>query len=279
MEECFVTAARRSIAGGGGEAITTLPMDPTSSSSSSPLRWRILRQALIIRSDSQSEAEIKRVSRKATQGFNLIPSDKEWIIAVISMTEISNRHNIDNTGLFFTVTLLGQWPSEEVLAYLCLSQPDCFRGKRVIELGSGYGLAGLVIAAATEASEVVVSDENPQVVNCLWTVPCLLGFIVVLNNPYIKRNIESISMAFNNTSVKAMELHWNQHQLSELTNSFYVIVANDWKYLFDKPTDDLWTLKLKRLGILHDTKKEQKQTRSFVLSVILIYATELGSEH
>ncbi|WZZ89354.1 hypothetical protein YC2023_117933 [Brassica napus] len=241
MEECFVTAARRSIAGGGGEAITTLPMDPTSSSSSSPLRWRILRQALIIRS-----AEIKRVSRKATQGFNLIPC---------------------------------QWPSEEVLAYLCLSQPDCFRGKRVIELGSGYGLAGLVIAAATEASEVVVSDENPQVVNCLWTVPCLLGFIVVLNNPYIKRNIESISMAFNNTSVKAMELHWNQHQLSELTNSFYVIVANDWKYLFDKPTDDLWTLKLKRLGILHDTKKEQKQTRSFVLSVILIYATELGSEH
>ncbi|KAL0750111.1 hypothetical protein Bca101_032114 [Brassica carinata] len=222
MEECFVTAARRSIAGGGGEAITTLPMDPTSFSSS-PLRWRILRQALIIRS--------------------------------------------------------GQWPSEEVLAYLCMSQPDCFRGKRVIELGSGYGLAGLVIAAATEASEVVVSDENPQVVNCLWTVPCLLGFIVVLNNPYIKRNIESISMAFNNTSVKAMELHWNQHQLSELTNSFDVIVANDWKYLFDKPTEDLWTLKLKRLGILHDTKKEQKQTRSFVLSVILIYATELGSEH
>uniref|UniRef100_A0A0D3EAV9 Calmodulin-lysine N-methyltransferase n=1 Tax=Brassica oleracea var. oleracea TaxID=109376 RepID=A0A0D3EAV9_BRAOL len=173
MEECFVTAARRSIAGGGGEAITTLPMDPTSSSSS-PLRWRILRQALIIRS-----------------------ADKEWIIAVISMTEISNRHNIDNTGL------VCQWPSEEVLAYLCMSQPDCFRGKRVIELGSGYGLAGLVIAAATEASEVVVSDENPQVVNCLWTVPCLLGFIVVLNNPYIKRNIESISMAFYNTSVKA----------------------------------------------------------------------------
>ncbi|KAG2281238.1 hypothetical protein Bca52824_052458 [Brassica carinata] len=151
-------------------------MDPTSSSSSSPLRWRILRQALINRSDFQSEAEIKRVSRKATQGFNLIlfcytipipPSPKLYL------TLISNRHNIDNTGL------VCQWPSEEVLAYLCMSQPDCFRGKRVIELGSGYGLAGLVIAAATEASEVVVSDENPQVVNCLWTVPCLLGFIVV----------------------------------------------------------------------------------------------------
>ncbi|KAF3500739.1 hypothetical protein F2Q69_00043591 [Brassica cretica] len=85
MEECFVTAARRSIAGGGGEAITTLPMDPTSSSSS-PLRWRILRQPLIIRSDSQSEAEIKRVSRKATQGFNLIPCQ-----VVVSSSEDSRE--------------------------------------------------------------------------------------------------------------------------------------------------------------------------------------------
>jgi hypothetical protein len=78
--------------------------------------------------------------------------------------EISNRYNIDNTGL------VCQWPSEEVLAYFCKSQPERFRGKRVIELGSGYGLAGLVIAAATEASEVVISDGNPQVVNCILHV-------------------------------------------------------------------------------------------------------------
>lgn len=42
-----------------------------------------------------------------------------------------------------------------------------FRHKRIIELGSGYGLAGLVIAAATEALEVVISDGNPQVVDCI----------------------------------------------------------------------------------------------------------------
>lgn len=41
------------------------------------------------------------------------------------------------------------------------------RCKKVIELGSGYGFAGLVIAAATEASEVVISDGNPQVVDCI----------------------------------------------------------------------------------------------------------------
>ncbi|XP_018451504.1 calmodulin-lysine N-methyltransferase isoform X2 [Raphanus sativus] len=207
-------------------------MDPTSSS----LRWRILRQALINRSDSQTEVEIKRVSRKATQGFNLIPcrqvvvdscSEEDSREACVCYTipipsspelyltqrvdncsdlndfEISNRHNIDNTGL------VCQWPSEEVLAYFCMSQPDRFRGKRVIELGSGYGLAGLVIAATTQASQVVISDGNPQVVN------------------YIKRNIESNSMAFSDTSVKAMELHWNQHELSELTNMFDIIVASD----------------------------------------------------
>ncbi|KAJ0252234.1 Calmodulin-lysine N-methyltransferase [Hirschfeldia incana] len=206
-------------------------MDPSSSTTSS-LRWRILRQALVSRSDSQSEAEIKRVSRKATQGFNLIPcqvvdsSDNSREACVcftipipaspklyltqrvdncsdLNDFEISNRHNIDNTGL------VCQWPSEEVLAYFCMSQPDRFSGKRVIELGSGYGLAGLVIAATTEASEVVISDGNPQVVN------------------YIKRNIESNSMAFSDTCVKAMEFHWNQHELSELTNSFDIIVASD----------------------------------------------------
>jgi len=35
-------------------------------------------------------------------------------------------------------------------------------------------------------------------------------------------------MAFGGTSVKAMELHWNQHQLLELTNTFDIIVASDW---------------------------------------------------
>jgi calmodulin-lysine N-methyltransferase len=37
----------------------------------------------------------------------------------------------------------------------------------VLELGSGYGLAGLVIAASANAEEVVISDGNPQVVGCI----------------------------------------------------------------------------------------------------------------
>lgn len=41
------------------------------------------------------------------------------------------------------------------------------RSKRVLELGSGYGLAGLAIAANSEAFEVVISDGNPQVIDCI----------------------------------------------------------------------------------------------------------------
>ena len=37
----------------------------------------------------------------------------------------------------------------------------------MLELGSGYGLAGLVIAASANANEVVISDGNPQVVGCI----------------------------------------------------------------------------------------------------------------
>jgi hypothetical protein len=52
------------------------------------------------------------------------------------------------------------------IKFICVS-PHFSRYKRVIELGSGYVLAGLVIAAITEASEVVISDGNPQVVDCI----------------------------------------------------------------------------------------------------------------
>ncbi|XP_062178172.1 calmodulin-lysine N-methyltransferase isoform X2 [Alnus glutinosa] len=218
----------------------------------SSLRWQILRQALLRRppplisekeEGEQSETSIKRISRKASQGFNLIPCHVVEDDAVLSSGslkrpgharearvcytlpidgaprlfltqrvderadlgdfEICNRYNVDNTGL------VCHWPSEDVLAYFCLSQADMFRYKRVIELGSGYGLAGLVIAAITEASEVVISDGNPQVVD------------------YIQRNIDANTGAFGATRVNSMALHWDQEEISNLSNAFDVIIASD----------------------------------------------------
>eukprot|EP00257_Ricinus_communis_P021618 XP_015581149.1 calmodulin-lysine N-methyltransferase [Ricinus communis] len=201
------------------------------------LRWEILRQALLrphssMETDKHSASATKCISRKTNHGFNLIPSqlvdkDSNSRDATICYTlpingspklfltqrmddgadlsdfEISNRYNIDNTGL------VCHWPSEDVLAYFCLCHAEMFRSKTVIELGSGYGLAGLIIAATTEASEVVISDGNPQVVD------------------YIQRNIDANSGAFGSTKVKSMTLHWDQEGTSDMCNNFDVIVASD----------------------------------------------------
>lgn len=166
----------------------------TTNEKASSLRWKILRRALLSRSspphpDEQSQMITKSISRRTGHGFNLIlshviadsssstrdarvcytlpiPGAPQLFLtqrvdnrADLSDFEICNRYNIDNTGL------VCNWPSEDVLAHYCLSHADIFRSKKVIELGSGYGLAGFAIAAATEASEVVISDGNPQVVD------------------------------------------------------------------------------------------------------------------
>ncbi|XP_010920165.1 calmodulin-lysine N-methyltransferase [Elaeis guineensis] len=117
--------------------------------------------------------------------------------------QISTTYNIDTTGLVCC------WPSEDVLAYFCIIHQDMFRSKRVLELGSGYGLAGLAIAASSDACEVVISDGNPQVVD------------------YIQRNISANAGGFGNTKVKSMTLHWNEEPAADILNSFDIIVASD----------------------------------------------------
>jgi predicted nicotinamide N-methyase len=56
---------------------------------------------------------------------------------------------------------LHQWESGIVLARFVLFNTDLFRGRRLLELGSGTGLAG--ITAATVGAEAVLSDYNPDV--------------------------------------------------------------------------------------------------------------------
>ncbi|CAN6320720.1 unnamed protein product [Urochloa humidicola] len=178
--------------------------DRSSGASNASQRWSILRRALLARSSSRAQEGTNNISRKASRGFNLIECHSLPISQLteslenssdgnesdlgcqkdvyvyyklpcggssklnlvyrredsleLNDMEASNRYNIDTTGLVCC------WPSEEVLAYYCINHSDVFRAKKVLELGSGYGLAGLVIAACTNADEVVISDGNPQVV-------------------------------------------------------------------------------------------------------------------
>ena len=59
------------------------------------------------------------------------------------------------------------WPSGMVLAGYIAEQPQLVRGKRVLELGSGCGIVGLV-AAACEARHVMLTDL-PEVCSHLRT--------------------------------------------------------------------------------------------------------------
>ncbi|KAI3462349.1 hypothetical protein Pfo_019012 [Paulownia fortunei] len=195
-------------------------MEPDHSHStpkSSSLRWQIRRRALL-RQNSCEEISLGKISRRTTNGFNLIPwhvvneggensgslpkrdacfcytlilpnapklfLHQRWEDCVdLNDFEVCNRYDIDNIGL------VCPWPSEDLLTYYSMSHLGSFRSKRVIELGSGYGLAGLVIAMVTDASQVVISDGNPQV-------------------------------------VKSMILHWDQHEVSDISGTFDVIVAS-----------------------------------------------------
>ena len=58
------------------------------------------------------------------------------------------------------------WPSGSLLAELLLERPELVRGKRVVELGAGCGVAGLA-AALAGASEVLCTDGDEEAVENL----------------------------------------------------------------------------------------------------------------
>ena len=68
---------------------------------------------------------------------------------------------VDNTG---NVCL---WPAEEVMAHYILSRATEFSGKHICELGAGVGLCGLAMACALDASSLLLTDGNKQVVETL----------------------------------------------------------------------------------------------------------------
>ncbi|XVE82475.1 hypothetical protein DITRI_Ditri16bG0007700 [Diplodiscus trichospermus] len=166
--------------------------------SASSLRWEILRRAALHRAKNLGAHFTHRFLFVYDISVQRVDYNAD-----VSDFEICDRFNIDNTGLvckffpffhFFFLLLslivfLYLFKSSNLFPLpLVLKLEDCwrnfkyakvqlvvvvssltllfmYRSKRVIELGLGYGLAGLAIASATEAFEVVISDGNPQVVD------------------------------------------------------------------------------------------------------------------
>ena len=57
------------------------------------------------------------------------------------------------------------WPSAMALAQELLQRPELVRGRRVLDLGCGVGLAGIA-AAVAGAREVVLADREPRALHC-----------------------------------------------------------------------------------------------------------------
>jgi predicted nicotinamide N-methyase len=70
------------------------------------------------------------------------------------------------------------WQGSVALAEEVLSNPERVRGKRVIDLGTGLGLAGIA-AAMAGAKEVVLTDREPRALYCALCAAAANGLKVV----------------------------------------------------------------------------------------------------
>lgn len=134
---------------------------------------------------------------------NLIGHSENWYaykLKVNTFEYMVNIHHInrpvtasDLMGFNYTGNVC-VWPSEEALAFYCMSNVDSFNRKMVLELGGGMTcLAGLLIAKYAKPHGVHLTDGNALAVENVKRT-CRLNDI---NNCYIKCSVlkwEQISL-------------------------------------------------------------------------------------
>ncbi|XP_028396486.1 calmodulin-lysine N-methyltransferase-like [Dendronephthya gigantea] len=106
--------------------------------------------------------EVCNGSSKAKSGYEWLeyasehfPSCRLAVRQRIRAVNWNDATGFDNTGNICV------WPSEEVLSYICIKNSEDFRGKTVCELGAGMtGLAGMMLAIASDVQEILITDGN-----------------------------------------------------------------------------------------------------------------------
>uniref|UniRef100_F7AGV8 Calmodulin-lysine N-methyltransferase n=2 Tax=Ciona intestinalis TaxID=7719 RepID=F7AGV8_CIOIN len=132
-----------------------------------------------------------------------------WINHPNPKTNLKEITSFNNTG---NVCI---WPSEEIMAYYCMSNLDLFCGKSVIELGGGSSsLAAMCIAFNSPSTRVLITDGNGKCVNML--------------NDAIHTNQMNVSNGTNKAQVSATDLRWDMPATySQYTETFDFALCAD----------------------------------------------------
>ncbi|XP_018911110.2 calmodulin-lysine N-methyltransferase [Bemisia tabaci] len=199
-------------------------------------RWLLLAHALLNNKENLSVNEVDPVSVRRFQEFGLfsIRSSSEVDNDSVSWFDYSTRVADQDLSvkvrhvskLITPADLMGfnntgnvcVWPSEEVLAFYCLSNRDMFRGKSVLELGGGMTcLAGIMLAKFACPQRVLLTDGNLESVE----------------------NVRAIIDAneLRETTAEAAVLKWNCNTGSWAEN-FDVVLAADCLF-FEETRKDL----------------------------------------
>ncbi|KAG2386030.1 hypothetical protein C9374_003179 [Naegleria lovaniensis] len=136
--------------------------------------------------------------------------------------EIADKDNVDNTGNICV------WPSEEILAFYSVYKlgAEFFNGKRVLEIGCGIGVAGLMIAKAFPCiKEIVLTDGNASVVENLR---CNINHLVQSGDLIEEK-------------ISCSQLLWQSTSQLEMLGKFDILLAADCLF-FEEYHNDLMTL-------------------------------------
>eukprot|EP00742_Colponemidia_sp_Colp-10_P009977 GILJ01010921.1.p1 GENE.GILJ01010921.1~~GILJ01010921.1.p1 ORF type:complete len:304 (+),score=31.37 GILJ01010921.1:38-949(+) len=217
-------------------------------------KWKLLRKALLPSARKEPEdPETEAASIHRHAGFRLIETSiaakreladevvetdvayhispelsivitNKTIAKTAEMLKKASESRVDNTGNICI------WPTEEVLAFYCKQRPHLFAGKRVCEFGAGMaGLAGICIAAVSDASQVVVTDGNSQATLTLTHN--------ARQNAHLYGNTQVSAECFVWDRSLEMDNYANTHPDTGMNELFDVIVAADCCFFKDFHVD------------------------------------------
>ena len=176
------------------------------------------------------------------------------------------------------------WQGSVALAEQILENPELVKDKRVIDLGTGLGLAGIA-AAIAGASEVVLTDREPKALYCVLCAAAANGLEVIspepgsLSQPYSDDGVplpellrfqernkgESSNSSKESSKVSVNVLDWFAPDFSQFgADGFDVVLACD--VLYTPEAVDVIAPLVMNLFNMVDVDTKKKNEKRFVLA-------------